>query len=734
MENLSLNLLAPHLWFWLLLLVPALCLAFWTYYRLLAPLNRPTRLALWVLRGVAFFLVLFALWQPVLTYVRPDRGKPGLAVLIDRSASISLPGASGAEARGREIEALRPELSEQLKRSYRVQWFGFNEALRAVRPDSLPAPNGATGLGTALEGALLRASSNPVSGIVVVSDGVNTLGRDPVRVAGSSSVPVFTLAVGPRQAPRDLELRRVETNPTAWKGEPLPLSIGLSTTGLAGRTATIEVRENGELRETRAVAILGGQGLEQELKLSLAPREPGMRLFEVTAKVDGDSIAANNRRLVAVSVLEKKTKVLCVADALDWDLAFLRRSLEVDTTLAYTYLIQDRPGSYRADGDRAISRLPGSAGELSPFAAVVLIWTGRGFADGFLDRLGPFVREGGGLLVLGGPRTLAGLPAGFVSALPASIEADPARDRASALQLTGEGMRHPALQLRDNPAEAAQWIAGLPPLWRNGGRLAARGPAQVLFDWNLRSGRSPACVAGFVGRGKSIWWNARGLWRWRLLAAGVNLPTDAPQAILTGVTRWLAEPLSRDRFQARPTRQVYQSGEEITWNASLWDEAYAPVKGARIRVEVTPAGEGSSGEEVPERRNVDLIDAIDPGHYDAAIGALPPGEYRYRATADAAEGSRSFGATEGRFWVEEMGPEFARPWSDRETLAEIARRSGGASFDAGGLSQMLSQIPRALRRVGQTREVELWNHWILFLLFVAVLSTEWFLRRRRGLA
>ncbi len=38
MENLSLNLLAPHLWFWLLLLVPALCLAFWTYYRLLAPL------------------------------------------------------------------------------------------------------------------------------------------------------------------------------------------------------------------------------------------------------------------------------------------------------------------------------------------------------------------------------------------------------------------------------------------------------------------------------------------------------------------------------------------------------------------------------------------------------------------------------------------------------------------------------------------------------------------------
>ena len=34
----------------------------------------------------------------------------------------------------------------------------------------------------------------------------------------------------------------------------------------------------------------------------------------------------------------------------------------------------------------------------------------------------------------------------------------------------------------------------------------------------------------------------------------------------------------------------------------------------------------------------------------------------------------------------------------------------------------------------RVREVDLWNHWALFALFVLLLSTEWFLRRRRGLA
>ena len=56
MERLSLHFLTPHLWFWVLLLVPAIAVTFWAYYRVLAPLERTARWVLWILRGLAFRL------------------------------------------------------------------------------------------------------------------------------------------------------------------------------------------------------------------------------------------------------------------------------------------------------------------------------------------------------------------------------------------------------------------------------------------------------------------------------------------------------------------------------------------------------------------------------------------------------------------------------------------------------------------------------------------------------
>jgi hypothetical protein len=81
-----------------------------------------------------------------------------------------------------------------------------------------------------------------------------------------------------------------------------------------------------------------------------------------------------------------------------------------------------------------------------------------------------------------------------------------------------------------------------------------------------------------------------------------------------------------------------------------------------------------------------------------------------------------------------MGPELARTRSDREGLAQMARRSGGDHADASELGPLFEKIPRSVHRVGRLHEWEVWNHWALFAAFLAVLSVEWFLRRRRGLA
>jgi hypothetical protein len=734
LETLTVRFLASHLWFWVLLLVPALAVAFWAYYRILAPLQRPARLVLWGLRAGAFALVLLALWQPILTAQTREGGKPVLAVLLDRSASMRLPagGPDGARTRDAELVEVRRRLTQSLAGRFRLDEFAFNERLTPLSPDSLPPASGGTALGQALEEALTGSEARPVSGLLVVSDGVNTVGRDPVRVAGASGVPIFTVALGPDGPVRDAEIRSVRSNPTAFLGEPLPVRAVLSSWELGGRSVRLEVRQQDRVLASQEVPLIGERGVEQEVMLEVRPTTPGLNLYDVRLSGWTDSIPQNDRRLLAVEVLERRTRVLVVSGRLDWDYAFLRRTLAADTTLEYTFLVQVRPGVYAAGGEARLRRLPESTAELREFAAVVIAGTEeRGLPAATLSAIGRFVREGGGLLLLGGPtRPNAWTSTGeFGAVLPASLAPERAGGRVLPVNLTIEGQAHPATAIRDNPAEAAREWGLLPPVECPGSALTPRPDAKTLLEFRLpRGAGAPALAVAFSERGKSAWLYARGVWRWDFVAAGSTAPTDLFPQFCLSLVRWLAEPAVRERFQADPTKRVFQNGEPIAFHASLWNEAYAPVTGATVAVDVR----GDGAPDSPTRR-LDLRPGTEAGGYDGEQAALPPGAYAYTATAVSADG-RPLGGGEGRFWVEEMGPEFGRSRADREGLAQMAGRSGGAFAEASDLAPLLERIPQTVRRVGRLHEWELWNHWLLFVAFVTVLSVEWFLRRRRGLA
>jgi hypothetical protein len=187
----------------------------------------------------------------------------------------------------------------------------------------------------------------------------------------------------------------------------------------------------------------------------------------------------------------------------------------------------------------------------------------------------------------------------------------------------------------------------------------------------------------------------------------------------------------RDRFLAEPVRGVFQNGETPEFRARLWDDRYAPVSDARVRLEIAPA---DSGADLSGTRSIDLRPQGLDGNYAGRTEPLQPGSYRYVAEAQAADGQTLLGRHESVFWVDANGSEFLRVRPDPGTLEQIARASGGEATDEAGLAAILGRLPDVVQRVGRVREIELWNHLALFVSFVIVLSVEWFLRRRRGLA
>jgi Ca-activated chloride channel family protein len=65
--------------------------------------------------------------------------------------------------------------------------------------DELPSPNGATGIGDALQLAAQNLAPSGHRVVVLITDGVNNVGVDPQQMAsymGANHIPVYTIGIG----------------------------------------------------------------------------------------------------------------------------------------------------------------------------------------------------------------------------------------------------------------------------------------------------------------------------------------------------------------------------------------------------------------------------------------------------------------------------------------------------------------------------------------------------------
>ena len=739
MDRVSLDFLSSHRGLWLLLAPLAIALAIWVYYGTIAPLERPTRTILRALRALAFLVVLFALAEPVLTLVLPEPGKPGLAVLVDHSASMRLPGDdAGTGTRADEGASIERSIVDRLHTRFRLDRFRFATGLDreegdpGATPGSAGTPDGNTAIGDALEALASRQGSRPVGGVILLSDGTSTVGSDPVGAARDLGIPVFPVRIGPALPPPDARILEVRANPVAYSGEPASVEVDVASSGLAGRSLELRVEDQGRLLASRPVLIGGGDEIEQAVRLDVRPVGVGLRRWDVRLADTKDAIPENDARSVAVRVLERKTRVLYLEGRLDWDFAFLRRTFAADSTFSYRFLVADRTGRWLPD--RAGVPVSGP-GDLRDYAAVILGEVPpAALPAGFYGELARYVSQGGGLLVLGGRAGLSRLRStGIETALPAeAIPTGPGKDRPIGVRLEAQGLTHPLTAIEDSPGRSESDWAALPPVWPSPDRLRPRPGSAVLLGFTVPGGTEPALVCGFSGDGKVVALAAHDFWRWDFLPRTATGGIDPFPEFALRTVRWLAEPAARERFTAEPTHGVFENGERPEFTGRVWNESYAPVLDAQVHLSIFSA-DGAGTPPATQIREFDLRAHGADGTYTAQTDPLAPGAYRFVAEARAS-GEGALGRVESSFWVDRNGPEYVRLRPDAGTSDQIARASGGEATDRAGLEALLDRIPSVVRRVGRVREIDLWNHLILFLSFVAILSIEWWLRRRSGLA
>lgn len=728
--------------------------------------RRRTRLAMAAFRIAAILLLLAMIARWVLAIDRTDL--PSLVVLVDVSRSMNWPdgsttGDSSSDARGWPARLARLDLDEptrlnvaksllldpddglyeQFAEQYRVQTYFVADAPQAATDpaaelrDAVPRGEHSR-LGDAVRSALEEQQGRAVAAVVVLSDGITTDGRTLSEAAVDCrrrGAPLFAIALGSQRPPRDVELAEVAAPDVVFAGDVVYFDGRLVVRGFKGRMVQVVLRladsQNALAETTVAVAE---DDEDQPIHLAWQPSEPGQYRCVVEARpLDGERNAANNSRQVTVTAIAQTVRVLLVDGRPRYEYRFLKHFLERERSIEVRAVLADADRDATRTDATMLAALPVRQDELFAYDVAILGDVDPTFLGAaFMGALRDFVeKRAGGVLFIAGANHMPGSfaqtplePLLPVAAQPSARGAAPYADE-FALEPTVPGAAFPQMRLAESPADNDRIWSALPgQYWYYAAARLKPGALALAEHPRERAPQGErlplAATLHATWPGKTLFHGFDGSYRWQTAADGRSYARFWLQTV-----RYLAHTklLGQDRrADLTSDRKQYRRGAPVELQLRFLAEQDAPDEGQPVSVVV---------ESAKTRRTVDLK-RVD-GHAARFVGTatdLPEGNYAARLTAPQIEGV----APAADFAVLPPPGEMDRVEADIADLTAATRAGGGKLYRADDAGDLVDDLP-AGRHAPTTRlpDVPLWNSWPVPILFLALLASEWILRKRHGM-
>jgi hypothetical protein len=231
----------------------------------------------------------------------------------------------------------------------------------------------------------------------------------------------------------------------------------------------------------------------------------------------------------------------------------------------------------------------------------------------------------------------------------------------------------------------------------------------------------PLIVGQTVGNGRALAMGVDSTWRWAMGGQAAAHERFWRQVIL-----WLArgEDDSKQDVWVRLEQRRYRPGERIDFTAGARGSEGASVVDADFEARLVSADQPPL--EVPLVRDGDHF----VGTIDETLAADD-----YAVELVVSRGTSLVGTTRSRFLVAEPDTELDNPAAEPGVMASLASVTGGRSVRPEEFTELIELIadePLQLEIDTQTRQT-LWDVWPVYLVFVGLLSVEWYLRKRWGL-
>jgi hypothetical protein len=620
-------------------------------------------------------------------------------------------------------------LRSQLDAKGAVRVFGLDSGEQAFpEPDlaGLSGGHATSPLGEALRDALHGLGDAPMTGVVLISDGNINAGLSLAQfVEGleGRELPFVALGVGEAKPAEDLVLERVIAPETIFVNDRLALRCLISRHGFTDVPLELHVSHGGTVLHTQTIP----PGSEELLWVDVGFRETekGEREYRVELlPKENEWIERNNPRDVRVNVLEDKIRVLLVDAWPRWETRYLDMMLQRDPRVDVRTLFYGSSESGKLRTGPAL--YPETREDLFGFEVVILGDVDPAqFSRGQLEDLRAFVEERGGTLIwIAGsrymPQAYPNTPLWDLAPFRLSSDPTPATDveQVFRLQLTDTGKHDPMSRISNADEVSQRLWAELPPLpWVRGG-LGALPMADRTAE--TVEGEIPVLIKSHRGLGRLVYIGSDSFWRWRDRARWTYHQRLWGQIILWSVLERTSgsDPL----VKLMTDRLHYATGEEVAVRARLLHPEGRPLRAADAFVEIID----ERGQQVRKLTLREL--SGEGGTYEARIEGLPEGRYTLRPVVFELRDENV--QAEISFRIGDLPTnEYVRLAYNASALREATAHLAPV-WNPGALLENLK--PQRLE-ITRREDRELWNHPLFLLLAVGLLSTEWWIRRRKYL-
>lgn len=651
-----------------------------------------------ILRALSVFLIALLLLSPFVKTVKEDIKTPLIIIASDKSESIG-------EGESPENLALYQQMTTQLETDlagkYEVKQLTFGSTVHNYQKDSL------TDKSTNLSNLMKHISDNyadqNLGAVVLGSDGIFNEGSNPLYGNFNINAPLYTIALGDTTQKKDLFFQNILHNKIAYLGDKFPVQADISAYNCEGSTTKVilEMVSGGITQKLSEETInINNRSFFTSKNFTLDANQSGVIRYRLRlTTIDGEFNVANNVKEFFVEILDARQKILLLANAPHPDMAALKNIINENKNYeADIRYVKDFDGNIGRYNLAILHNLPSEAADISSILSQ-------------LDK--------------------NNIPRIFIVGMQTSLpKFNTVQD---VIRINGNSRNNEDIQAEFNPGFSLfttsdvlkNQLKTFPPLQAPFGEYKLAGAGSVYLFQNIKKIKTNYPFIAFDEKNgiKTSVVCGEGIWKWRLFDHLQHKNYDLVNELLGKTILLTSVKTDKRKFRANTSKNLYKDNEQVLFDAQLYNDSYEMINEPDVKLVIKDENGKEYNYTFSKTQN----------YYSLNADLFAQGSYSYTASTSYNNQAQS---VSGRFNVEAIQLEQFDLTARHGLLRGLSEKFGGQMVYPSGiaaLKDILLQNKNIKPVMYQTNSTKAIIHlkWLFFLI-LAMLSTEWFLRRYFG--